>query len=277
MRRKSKKTSKNTYGFCVECYICKKKYSKIANMKNHFQIKHLGKRYVCEICKEEQISKFSYLRHIKRWHKIRKTKDQAKKATENEVYISDRIEMSDSAKDALIKRLRKEIVQQTKLIQSQKSTILSLRQELNDVRRTSALTSPETENSPSYQEFEAAESPQSEPERNWESLSVNEWKKFLVVKGKEEAQLLSPEISVLLSAFITEIRNSRGKKYSPDTIFFICLCIQKHFNNCQRMVNIFMGENFVEFRNAFDAIAREFRSINVNSGNCFKTYCKISR
>lgn len=95
----------------VPCEFCDKTFSKVANKNHHVKTKHKGRRYICGICKdddeknEKMTSKFAYKRHMKRVHKIRELKN----VDEAEHYVADSVEMMESAKDALIIRLQKEL------------------------------------------------------------------------------------------------------------------------------------------------------------------------
>lgn len=110
MGKKSRKKNEKKAGGNVEasqrvgCKICKKTFSKVANLNAHIAVKHKGRRFICNVCEEEQTTKASYIRHMERKHPNEETAN----VKERESYITEKIVMTEAAKDALLERLNKE-------------------------------------------------------------------------------------------------------------------------------------------------------------------------
>lgn len=103
----------------VKCDFCSKTYSKISNLNTHIKIKHNGRRFICKYCKEEQTTKDSHIRHLNRKHTGKSIDD----ISENEFFINERVEMTNSAKNALIKRLTSQVNLQKTVITDLKNIL----------------------------------------------------------------------------------------------------------------------------------------------------------
>lgn len=109
-----------------KCVYCSKVYSKVSNLKNHVDIAHRGRRFICSICKKENTTKYSLARHMSLKH----PETEVMNIQENEVYVADKIELTESAKDALILRLKSEIMEKDKIIEQQENIIEKMKSEL---------------------------------------------------------------------------------------------------------------------------------------------------
>lgn len=130
---KNAKSSKsaNAENQGVRCEICNKSFSKKANLNVHVAVSHKGRRYICTICEEDQTTKASYLRHMKRRH----PEHPVENVSEKECYSEGKIQMTEKAKDALLERLSKELVNKNKTISNQKKTIANLKKEVTELTR----------------------------------------------------------------------------------------------------------------------------------------------
>lgn len=147
MANQEREQSKNKL---VQCEYCPKTFSKISNKNTHMKIKHVGRRFICTECNEVFTTKFTHVRHMKRSHP-HVTNPQ--NIDENEVYVADNIEMTDAAKSALIKRLRKEIEQKDKRIKKYKKKVKKLRARL---KNENAAETPSPQQSSNQDEEEPA-------------------------------------------------------------------------------------------------------------------------
>lgn len=93
-----------------KCNDCEKSYTSLSNLNQHIKTSHDNgeggvRRYFCPFCDEEQSSKFSHKRHIERKH----GGETVDNFNEHEfTKTAENLDLSDAAKDALIKRLKKE-------------------------------------------------------------------------------------------------------------------------------------------------------------------------
>lgn len=114
----------------VRCDICNKSYSKKSNLNAHIAVMHKGRRFICMICEEDQTTKASYVRHMKRKHPDHPIDD----VQEKEFYATDKIQMTEAAKDALLERLSKELAKKNKIISKQKKIIEQLKEEVKQMK-----------------------------------------------------------------------------------------------------------------------------------------------
>lgn len=105
---------KKTRSKIAKCNICKKIFSKNSNLNTHTKNIHDGRRFLCTYCSKYFQTRFSLIRHIRRIHP---NMNQTDNLDEAEHYVkADTIEMSESAKNMLIKRLQHENIAQAKVI-----------------------------------------------------------------------------------------------------------------------------------------------------------------
>ncbi|XP_073786683.1 zinc finger MYM-type protein 4 isoform X4 [Danio rerio] len=74
------------------------------------------------------------------------------------------------------------------------------------------------------------------------------------------------EISYGLCKFITEVRRPNGEKYSPDSIYYLCLGIQQYLFENSRMENIFADVFYTKFCQEMTNILRDWRPTVLPSG-----------
>ncbi|KAF4100382.1 zinc finger MYM-type protein 4 isoform X3 [Onychostoma macrolepis] len=74
------------------------------------------------------------------------------------------------------------------------------------------------------------------------------------------------EISYGLCKFISEVRRPNGEKYSPDSIFYLCLGIQKYLFENNRMENIFADVFYTKFCHELTNILRQWQPTILPSG-----------
>uniref|UniRef100_A0A671RK13 Zinc finger MYM-type protein 4-like n=1 Tax=Sinocyclocheilus anshuiensis TaxID=1608454 RepID=A0A671RK13_9TELE len=74
------------------------------------------------------------------------------------------------------------------------------------------------------------------------------------------------EISYGLCKFISEVRRPNGEKYSPDSIFYLCLGIQKYLFENNRMENIFADVFYSKFCHELTNILRQWKPTILPSG-----------
>ncbi|XP_051991636.1 zinc finger MYM-type protein 4-like isoform X1 [Xyrauchen texanus] len=87
------------------------------------------------------------------------------------------------------------------------------------------------------------------------------------LKLKEDLLKCSPaELSFGLSKFISEVRRPNGEKYSPDSIFYLCLDIQQHLFQDNRMENIFVDNLYSTFCQDMTNILKGWKPTILPSG-----------
>ncbi|XP_043073787.1 zinc finger MYM-type protein 4-like [Puntigrus tetrazona] len=74
------------------------------------------------------------------------------------------------------------------------------------------------------------------------------------------------EISYGLCKFISEVRRPNGEKYSPDSIFYLCLGIQKYLFENSRLENIFADVFYTKFCHELTSILRQWKPTILPSG-----------
>ncbi|XP_074542366.1 zinc finger MYM-type protein 4 isoform X3 [Halichoeres trimaculatus] len=73
------------------------------------------------------------------------------------------------------------------------------------------------------------------------------------------------ELSYGLCCFIREVKRPNGERYSPDSIFYLCLGIQQYLFENGRVENIFMDRFYNKFSTEFTTMLRGFKpSITAN-------------
>ncbi|XP_041668209.1 zinc finger MYM-type protein 4 isoform X2 [Cheilinus undulatus] len=84
--------------------------------------------------------------------------------------------------------------------------------------------------------------------RSWVQQRNKLQRESNLVDIKEDViQCDSAELSFALSRFIKEVRRPNGEKYSPDSIFYLCLGIQQYLFMKGRIENIFTDELYSQF------------------------------
>lgn len=235
-----KETDTEDEGFSVKCEECGKEYSSLSAKNQHYKSKHKGRRFLCTEpgCDEDFVSKFAYQRHMERAHL-----ESPIDTEENEVYISDKVEMSDDAKNALIDRLKNELEAKDKIIEEYKLKVNELETKLHQVNLVKPLSS----------------------ELGLKAL--NHW----IEKTSETNHLLegkylgadyllhfnSVEINELLSIFVKGIRKPDGNRYAPDTLFYLVLSIQKYLLQNGKFINIVFDRSCKAVSDALDQVITE--------------------
>ncbi|XP_072304173.1 zinc finger MYM-type protein 4-like [Eucyclogobius newberryi] len=79
-------------------------------------------------------------------------------------------------------------------------------------------------------------------------------------------QCTTAELSLCLCFFITEIKRPNGELYSPDSLYYLCLGIQKHLFDNGRVENIFMDRFYSRFSTDFTKMLGNFKPIVTSSG-----------
>uniref|UniRef100_A0A673H3Q2 Zinc finger MYM-type containing 4 n=1 Tax=Sinocyclocheilus rhinocerous TaxID=307959 RepID=A0A673H3Q2_9TELE len=74
------------------------------------------------------------------------------------------------------------------------------------------------------------------------------------------------ELSYGLCKFISEVRRPNGEKYSPDSIFYLCLGIQQYLFENNRMENIFADVFYAKFCHEMSNILRQWKPTILPSG-----------
>ncbi|KAM9838694.1 zinc finger MYM-type protein 4-like [Aulostomus maculatus] len=67
------------------------------------------------------------------------------------------------------------------------------------------------------------------------------------------------ELTDGLCSFIREVKRPGGEPYTPDTVFFLCLCIQQYLFENGRMENIFSDVIYSKFSSEFTKMLKGFR------------------
>ncbi|XP_060915066.1 zinc finger MYM-type protein 4-like isoform X1 [Labrus mixtus] len=67
------------------------------------------------------------------------------------------------------------------------------------------------------------------------------------------------ELSYGLCCFISEVKRPTGERYSPDSLFYLCLGIQQHLFENGRVENIFMDGFYNKFSTEFTNMLRGFK------------------
>ncbi|XP_041664939.1 zinc finger MYM-type protein 4-like isoform X2 [Cheilinus undulatus] len=67
------------------------------------------------------------------------------------------------------------------------------------------------------------------------------------------------ELSYGLCCFISEVKRPNGERYSPDSLFYLCLGIQQYLFENGRVENIFMDRFYNKFSTEFTAMLRGFQ------------------
>lgn len=219
----------------VEREACKKRFSSISAKNVHFKSKHKGRRFICSICSEELSSKFSLQRHMERAHPQSKPAD----IDENEVFISDRVEMSDSAKNALIDRLRKELQEKNLEIKNYKLKIEQLEVQLKNKEKK-------------ILHAEYAVAAVHDFIRNCtETIPVLMGKRL---EGEFILSFTDEEVNELLSIFIKNLRKPNGGEYAPDTFLYFILGMQKYFLQNGKFLNILFDPSCKGISDSLDEV-----------------------
>lgn len=228
----------------VKCEDCDKSFASLSAKNQHQKSKHQGRRFICTICKEDKISKFGLLRHMKRAHKD----VQPVNIDETESYVTHKVDLSEAAKDAMIDRLNMELLEKDKIIDGLKKKVQEL------------------------QQFKALR-----PEFGIRAL--NEWIKFspmgksLFPEPNYKIEMLltcSPEeISYVLIPFMQSIRKPDKSEYSPDTIFYLIMGIQKYFIQNGNQLNILIGHSCKGISDALDQVLSKSLDNYLKSGEAW--------
>lgn len=130
-KKEKKKGGNDEASQLVRCKICKKTFSKVANLNAHIAVKHKGRRFICNVCEEEQTTKASHIRHMQRKH----PSEEIANVEERESYVTEKIVMTEAAKDALLERLSKQLIKQNAIVAKQQKIIKKLTEELDQLKQ----------------------------------------------------------------------------------------------------------------------------------------------
>lgn len=232
----------------VKCEKCEKN-SALSAKNQHSKSAHEGRRFICSECNDDFASNFAYLRHIERTHPDSKPIN----TKENEVFVSHKVEMSETAKNALIDRLKKELEDKNKIIEEYEMKFKDLE---NKLKRMNL----ETKTVRSEIGVKAV--------NDWIQMS-SEAKYSLEGKLLEADFLLSfnpDEINALISLFVKNIRKPDGSEYAPDTVFYFLLGIQKYFlQNC-KYINILFDQSCKKISDSLNQVVSKSVVAYLNSG-----------
>lgn len=154
------------------CHLCGKGFSKSANVNAHIQKDHKGLRWVCPICNQAQVTRYSHKRHLKAKHA-----DVTNINPDSNARFMDDI-LPEAAKDAIIANLKERIQSLEVLAKHFRSRLLN---KLNENITLKAQLGLETESDKlEYNNLIGAESESSEnsvenseDEQSVEKLSTN--------------------------------------------------------------------------------------------------------
>lgn len=216
----------------VKCESCGKEYSSLSAKNQHFKAKHKGRRFVCaeaECDSESFVSKFAYLRHMDRSH------PGIKPSKTNEVYISHKTEMSNAAKDVLIDRLKTELAEKDQIIKELKQEVKQF--ELNKVKELDPATGLKALN-------------------QWIGTSTRTINvlREKVLEGNYLLLFRNDEINELVSQFIANFRKADGSEYTPDTVFYFVLSLQKYLLQNGKYLNIFFDASCKGIADSLDHV-----------------------
>ncbi|KTG35826.1 hypothetical protein cypCar_00003561 [Cyprinus carpio] len=105
------------------------------------------------------------------------------------------------------------------------------------------------------------------PQRKYmEWASNTNWDARSMTLKEDLLKCCTAEISYGLCKFISEVRRPNGEKYSPDSIFYLCLGIQKYLFENNRMENIFADVFYTKFCHELTNILRQWKPTILPSG-----------
>ncbi|XP_052388906.1 zinc finger MYM-type protein 4 isoform X1 [Carassius gibelio] len=134
------------------------------------------------------------------------------------------------------------------------------------------------------QDSKRASAPQNSLSKLQHEYGVQAWKKWVCWRNaqpnmetlkfslrsmtlKEDLlKCCTAELSYGLCKFISEVRRPNGEKYSPDSIFYLCLGIQKYLFEKNRMENIFADVFYAKFCQELTNILRGWKPTISSSG-----------
>ncbi|KAJ3648659.1 hypothetical protein Zmor_020447 [Zophobas morio] len=105
------------------------------------------------------------------------------------------------------------------------------------------------------------------PENNASSLfectfGINTFAYWLTCQHSAQTnalQMTLEELNSSLAGFVQSIKKPDGEKFAPDTIYYLCLGIQKYLIENGRNTNIFCDRGFEDFRKSLDKVALTFQ------------------
>lgn len=235
------------------------------------QIKHKGRRYLCPRCNRDYISKFAYERHMERRHEDEEV--ECNEEDENQVYISEKIEMTTAAKDAMIRRLKAENKKKDQQIEEYKLRIAELEEQLKKQNINvpcASISSESSHTSSPHEKHSLLPTAVIKALDHWVteySVSGNLIYNKLAhgLNKRNILELTDQDLNRLIKFFIEGVRKPDNKPYAPDTIFFIALSIQKFLYENDRNENIFTGSQYVGVAESLDKILENFHTMHVGS------------
>ncbi|XP_064413942.1 zinc finger MYM-type protein 2 isoform X2 [Latimeria chalumnae] len=101
-------------------------------------------------------------------------------------------------------------------------------------------------------------------------LEIDDLKSAKAVRLKEDLQShTADELSCGLARFVHEIRRPNGESYAPDSIYYLCLGIQKYLYENSRTDNIFSDPGYQMFDQELTKILRSWQPSILPDGSIF--------
>lgn len=268
----SKKCGKKN--FVVKCDHCKKKFGSVSAKNVHMESKHKGRRFICQFCNEDFHSKFAYGRHLDRHHKDEEV--EAIDKAENSVYITDKIEMTPAAKDALIQRLRTENKEKNQQIAEYKLKITELEENLQEVNTICAkVLNRSSHSSAPSPSAELHPSPPNMSSKLVPDIAINAFEQWVTANSASENLVCNElgqdtnligmthqDLNNILKCFIEGVRKPNGEPYAPDTIYNLILSIQKYLYENDRDGNIVLDPEYIGVAESLNKVLDKFHSLH---------------
>ncbi|XP_064180423.1 uncharacterized protein LOC135249061 [Anguilla rostrata] len=104
--------------------------------------------------------------------------------------------------------------------------------------------------------------------KSWvQSVRENRDKDGQLAWREDVLRCSSAELSVGLCRFIEEVRRPNGERYTPDSIFYLCLGIQQYLFENGRIENLFTDPLYSEFSLQITSMLRDWKPAAVTNGS----------
>ncbi|XP_046874702.1 zinc finger MYM-type protein 4 isoform X3 [Hypomesus transpacificus] len=87
-----------------------------------------------------------------------------------------------------------------------------------------------------------------------------------MVLKEDVLKCTTAELGFGLCRFISEVQRPDGQRYSPDSLFYLCLCLQQHLFENSRMENIFTDLFYSKFTMEITKLLKDFEPTITDSG-----------